>query len=301
MIYHVALLLTADNPPEALVLLERSVDSPPAAIDIQTAIEKSLSEEKSYQYVSSGQALAAHNHWKLAVHAFEKAALLRPDYAEAYLYWGEALQHVAEPETVPLDILEKGLALDEKSPLANLFMGLYWQRKGSHSTALEYFAHAETGWPDKAEVFIEQGRSHGALGELETALENFQKAIEIDPDNGIFYRELAVFCVMYSYQVQETGLPAARLAVQFNDQDPANLDSLGQVLLSLDDHLNASRFFIKALEVDPTYSLAAYHLGIMYSAQNNPELAVYYLQQVLDHSSNPAIREQVERLLSTYK
>jgi tetratricopeptide (TPR) repeat protein len=89
--------------------------------------------------------------------------------------------------------------------------------------------------------------------------------------------------------------------VQFNNQDPANLDSLGQVLLSLDDHLNASRFFTKALEVDPTYSLAAYHLGIMYSAQNNAELAVYYLQQVLNHSSNPAIREQVERLLSTYQ
>jgi tetratricopeptide (TPR) repeat protein len=301
LIFHVALLLAAENPPEALVLLERSKETNPAALDIHSAIEQALSEEKAYQFVSSGQALAANDEWKLAVFAFEKAVSLRPDYPEAYLYWGEALQHVPEPESDPLDILEQGLALDEKSPLANLFLGLYWQREGSHAKALEFFNIVEQAWPDRAEIYVEQGRSQGALGELETALGNFQKAIDMDPDEAIYYRELTNFCVVYSYQVREIGLPAARMAVQLNDQDPANLDSMGQVMLSLEDHFNASQFFLRALDIDPTFSLAAYHLGIMYSAQNNSELTVYYLQQVMSHSSNPAIRDQVERLLSTYR
>jgi tetratricopeptide (TPR) repeat protein len=244
--------------------------------------------------------LALKNYWKYAAYAFQRAVKLRPDYQEAYLYWGEALQHLPDPGEDPLEILEHGLALDEKSPLGNLFLGLYWQREGSHDLALDFFQVSEEAWPDRADIYVEQGRSLGALGDLEKALGKFQKAIETDPDNGVYYRQLADFCVLYSYQVREIGLPAARLAVQYDNQDPANLDSMGQVLLALGDQMNASRFFHKALAVDPTFALASYHLGILYSSQENEDLAVYYLQQVLVHSTNPAIRDQAERLLLAY-
>jgi hypothetical protein len=33
---------------------------------------------------------------------------------------------------------------------------------------------------------------------------------------------------------------------------------------------------------------------------DNPDKAIYYLQQVLVYSNNPAIRDQAERLLATY-
>jgi tetratricopeptide (TPR) repeat protein len=300
-IFHLALLLAAESPVDAILYLEQSGEAYPAAIAIQSAIENSLGEEKAYQYVSSGQSLAAYDYWYLAAHAFEKAVFFRPDYPEAYLYWGEALQHIPEPENDPLDILNQGLALNETSPLANLFLGLYWQREGSHEKALDFFLVAEEGWPDRPDIYVEQGRSQAALGELEIALEKYQRAIELAPEEAVYYRQLVDFCVKYSYQVREIGLPAARLAVQLEDNDPANLDSMGQVLLALDDELNAGQFFLRALEADPGFSLAAYHLGILYSAQNNRELAVYYLEQALFHTTNPAIRDQVERLLLTYQ
>jgi len=70
--------------------------------------------------------------------------------------------------------------------------------------------------------------------------------------------------------------------------------------LALDDHQNASQFFLRALEIDPTFALSAYHLGILYSALSDIDLTVYYLGQVMIHSTNPAIRDQTERLLLTY-
>jgi len=300
VIFKIALLLAADSPADAILYLEQSSENNPEAGDILDAIEGSLKEEKAYQYVSSGQALASKEYWKLAAYAFNKAVNLRPDYQEAYLYWGEALQHISDPGSDPLEILEQGFDLDEKSPLGNLFLGLYWQRQGSHDRALDFFQITENAWPDRADIYVEQGRSLGALGELDKALEKFQKAVEIAPSEALYYRQLSDFCVLYSYQVREFGLPAARLAVQYNDQDPANLDSMGQVLLTLDDHMNASRFFLRALEVEPAFALASYHLGILYSAQDNEDLAVYYLQQVMMYSTNPAIRDQAERLLLSY-
>jgi tetratricopeptide (TPR) repeat protein len=299
-IFHFALLVAAERPPEALPYLDQSAEKFPVAADISGAIRESLSSEKAYQYVTSGQALAAHDYWELAAYAFEQAAILRPDYMEAYLYWGEALQHIPNPVMDAREILEKGLALDDQAVLANLFLGLYWQRQGSHDRALEYFQVAETAWPEQPDIYIEQGRSLAALGDLESALDKYHKAIELAPLSDTYYRQLADFCVLYSYQVREVGLPSARIAVQLNDQDPANLDSLGQVILALDDQMNAIQFFLKALDVDPGFAPAYYHLGILYSARDDRQLAVYYLQQAIINAKNPALLDQAERLLSSY-
>ncbi len=300
IIYKFGTLMAAVSPSEAVIYLDQSSENYPDAGELADLIRSSLSEEKAYQHVIAGQALAARELWKLAVYSFEQAAILRPDYMEAYIYWGEALQHIPNPADDAREILEKGLALDELAPLANLFIGIYWQRLGSHEQALEYFQIAQESWPDKPDLYIEQGRSLGALGELEPALQKYQQAILIAPLDDTYYRLVAEFCVLHSFQIREVGLPAARLAVQLNNQDPANLDSMGQVLLNLDDQLNAIQFFSRAIEIDPEFAPAYYHLGILYSARDEAELAVYYLEQVLIYATNPAIRDQAERLLRKY-
>jgi len=300
LLYHYGLLSAAYQPEGALSNLDQVAEDFPGAATVLTAIQDSMAEEPAYQYTATGQALASIGEWRLAGFAFEKASVLRPDYLEAWAYWGEALQHVEAPTIEPLEALEKALAIDGNSALANMFLGLYWQREGSHNKALEYFEIVEDIWPDNPDVFIEQGRSQAALGNLETAAEKFQQAIDLDPQKGLYYSQLAEFCVNYSYQVKESGLPAARLAVQFDNQNPFFLDVMGQVLLDLQDEMNALVFFQRALEIDPGYAPAYFHLGILYSSREDGERTVYYLQQALQHSNNLALTNQVDRLLSNY-
>jgi len=301
LIYHFGLLVAADTPPKSLPYLDQVREAFPEAAGIATAIRGTISEEPAYQYVTAGQALAAVNQWNLAVYAFERATALRQDYQEAWLYLGEALQHLDEPRDDILDALETGMALDEDSPLANLFLGLYWQRQGSHNTALEFFQVVQDLWPTNADVRVEAGKSLGALGELNAALEKYQQAVDLDPLVGNYYNELAEFCVLYDYQLKEIGLPASRIAVQFNPADEISLDIMGQVLLALDDNLNGVKFFQMALESNPGFAPAHYHLGIYYSAFDDTERAVYHLQQALRYTENPALFDQAERLLSNYQ
>jgi Flp pilus assembly protein TadD len=124
--------------------------------------------------------------------------------------------------------------------------------------------------------------------------------VELYPQQPGYYRMLAEFTVTYAFNVRELGLPAARLAVQLDAQDPANRDVLGQVLLALEDDFNAIKLFQQALELDPEYAPAYYHLGIIYSAHDSREQAAYYLQQAVANSRNPSLTEQAQRLLSTY-
>jgi tetratricopeptide (TPR) repeat protein len=293
-------MMAADAPPKALPYLDQSSQTYPEAQEIAGAIRDAVAEEPAYQYARSGQALAAINQWSLAAYAFEKAVFLRQDYQEAWIYWGEALQHVEDPNEDPLQVLETGLALDEDSPLANLFLGLYWQRQGSHLTALVHFELVETLWPDNPDVLVESGKSLAASGDLQTALEKYQAAVELAPLEGTYYIQLAEFCILYNYQVKEVGLPAGRVAVQLKPEDPGSLDLLGQVLLALEDELNAVKLFQDALEIDPEYAPALFHLGIYYSAHDDADAAIYYLEQALVFSENPSLSDQVERLMASY-
>lgn len=299
-LYNFGLLIAADTPPKALVYLDQVTPDYQEASKVAAKIRDTIQEEPAYQLVSVGQALAAVDKWRLASFAFEKAVTLRPDYPEAWFYWGESLQQIEDPPADPQEILQAGLELDEDSPLGNLFMGIYWQRAGSHAIALDFFAVVEALWPDQAEVLVEEGKSLAALGELETAFIKYQAAIELYPQNPDYYRMLAEFCLLYAFQVREAALPAARLAVQLGSQDPANLDVHGQVLLALGDDINAIRHYLGALELDPTYAPAYFHLGILYSVWEEEDLAVYYLNQAILNSKNPALTDQAQRLLSTY-
>jgi len=301
LIYQFGLLIAADTPPKSLPYLDQVREEYPEASEIAEAIREAISEEPAYQYVTAGQALAAIGEWNLAGYAFDRAVALRPDYQEAWLYLGEALQHLDGSDEEVLAALEKGWALNEDSPMANLFLGLYWQRKGSHNTAIEYFQVVQELWPTNADVRVEAGKSLAALGELDSAYEEYQEAIDLDPLNGNYYNKLAEFCVQYDYQIKDIGLPASRIAVQFSPADEVSLDIMGQVLLALDDKLNGVKFFQLALESNPRYAPAHYHLGIYYSALNDVERAVYYLQQALLYSKNSALIDQAQRLLSNYQ
>lgn len=301
LIYHFGLLIAADTPPKSLPYLDQVREEYPEAAEIASAIRGTISEEPAYQYVTAGQALAAIDEWNLAGYAFDRAVVLRPDYQEAWLYLGEALQHLDGADDEVLDALETGWALNEESPMANLFLGLYWQRKGSHNTALDYFQVVQDLWPTNPDVRVETGKSLAALGELDAAFEKYQEAIDLDPLNGNYYNKLAEFCVLYEYQVKEIGLPMSRIAVQFKPADEVSLDIMGQVLLALDDTFNAVKFFQMALNSNPGYAPAHYHLGIYYSALNDIERAVFHLEQVLQSTKNPALLDQAERLLSNYQ
>lgn len=301
LVYHFGLLIAADTPPKSLPYLDQSREEFPEAEGVASAIRGAISEEPAYQYVTAGQALAAINQWSLAAYAFDRATIQRQDYQEAWLYLGEALQHLDAPQEDVLFALETGLALNESSPLANLFQGLYWQRQGSHQTALDYFQVVEDIWPENADVRVEAGKSLAALGELNAALEKYQEAVELDPLDGKYYNQLAEFCVLNAYQVKEIGLPASRISVQFDPSDEVSLDILGQVLLALDDNLNAVKLFQMALESNPVYAPAHYHLGIYYSTYDDNERTVYHLQQALKYTENPALFDQAERLLSHYQ
>jgi tetratricopeptide (TPR) repeat protein len=242
--------------------------------------------------------LASLDEWALAEEAFRRAVEANPGYAEAWAFLGEAQGH-QDKDSLPA--LEKALVLNPDSVSANTFLSLYWQRRERFDLALVYLYTAARLDPQNPALQTEIGNSLAALGELETALEHYQKAVELAPRDPQYWRSLANFSIRYEVDVRDTGLPAARQAVILDPEEPASLDAMGQILTLLGDPASAERFLTRALQADPGYAPARVHLGLVYILRGERDLA--RVQFDLARSLAPidsAEAEHARRLLEIY-
>ena len=266
--------------------------------------------------MESGRALGSLGEWVLAGAAFERAVELRPDYAEAWAFLGEARQHLDEARLIQafpvsggqaapaktgsaLAALEKALALDPGSVSTCLLLALYWQRQGDFDQALENAQAAANLAPRSPAVQAELGGNLAQAGHLPAALEAYQRASGLAPHDPTYLRLLAAFTLQYDHQVREVGLPAARRAVLIAPDDPASLVTLGQVLFTLGDLVNAERFLQRALALDPGFAPARLHLGLVHLLQNDTDRALEQFTLVRSLAAGTPLADQAERIIAS--
>jgi tetratricopeptide (TPR) repeat protein len=305
--YQLGLLLAAQQPEAAVEHLKLAAELDPrlaASADLlrRNIHAASLADDLNFTLLEAGRGLGSLEEWELAALAFRQATLNRPDYAEAWAFLGEAIQHLPSSETGSngLAELNKALELDPESLSAHLFLALYWQRQQRLDRAFEALQNAARLYPDNLAVQTELGKTLAMQGELQSALEAYQGAVDLAPDDATAYRQLAEFSLEHKYQVQEVALPAARRLVLLKAGDPASLDIMGQVLLSLGDASNAERYFNRALRSDPQYAPAHLHLGLIYLEQGDRPAAYEEFKLVLDQSPGTPAAELAQRLLGEY-
>lgn len=285
LMHHIGLLYASRDPEQAIVYLTRALEIDP---ELETSVQPlrrslrtaRLSDNQAYSLLISGRELASMEAWDLAEEAFRQATILQPDYAEAWAFLAESRQHRSlndNPNESILENLETALRLDPNSVAVNSLAGLYWQRQDRYDLALVYLHTAAEADPDNPTLQIEIGSTLTQLGEITSAQKYYQRAVEMAPDDPIYWRALAAFSVNYELQVREIGLSAARQAVVLSPEDPASLDVMGRVFTLLDDPLSARRFLLRALLNDPGYAPARLHLGLLY----------------LIEGDTPAAREQI--------
>ncbi len=306
--YRLALLLAAEDPGAARAPLEQAAALDPALEAPAQALLQSLRvagrcPDPACALVESGRGLAGLEEWSLAARAFERAASLRPDYAEAWAFLGEALQHLPAPAAsqreAALTALIKALELDPDSVSTYLLLSLYWQRQGHYGRGLDYARQAAELDPLSPAAVSESGACLARTGDLPAALEAYRRAAALAPRDPAYLRLLAAFTLEYDHQVREAGLPAARRAVLLNPDDPASPVVLGQVLFKLGDLTGAERFFRRALELDPAFAPAHLHLGLVHLLQEDPAAAYEQFSLARSLASGTPLAEQAERLIAS--
>ena len=310
--YQLGLLLATQNPEAALAVLEKaaSLDAKleqPVSSLRRAILSARFAENPVYTLLLTGRALAMLDQWRLAAEAFRQSTRTRPDYAEAWAYWGEALQHlegateatssssVAEP--AGLAELQKAVALDPKSLAAQTFLSLYWIRQGRYDRALETIRAALELAPDNPALVAELAAVLAASGDLKQAYQTYQQAAALSPYDPLYLRLQVNFSLQYDYLVAEIALPVARKLVIQDPQDPTNLDLIAQVFIRQGDLVNAERFLLRLLEANPDFAPAHLHLGLLYLLQGAWAAALQELNRTISLAPGSPEARQAQRLL----
>jgi tetratricopeptide (TPR) repeat protein len=313
--FHLGLLYAAHKPDSSLAFLEQAASIEPEFNEVTTRIIRTirsarLLDEPAYTLVSTGRELANLNQWILAHEAFRRAISLREDYAEAWAFYGEAIQQVNnqindiktgidEPD-VSLTALEKAVQLDPESLSAHIFLSIYWQRQGEFEQAAAILESAALLEPENPVVWAELGRCWAKAGDLSKAQENLEKAVDLSPEDPFYWALIADYSINYQVQIKELGLPAARKAVLLAPDSAEYLTLLGQAFYFLGDHSNAEKFMNEALDKEPEYAPAYLHLGMNALAKGDSNQAREHFTLAGSLGEGSLTAEQARRLLERH-
>ena len=125
-----------------------------------------------------------------AIEAYNKALLLKPDYAEAHNNMGIVLQDQSRLEEA--EVYKKAIAIESDFAEAYNNMGTALQDQGNLEEAIEAYNKAVTIQPDYANAYNNMGTAQKKQGKLDKAIVSYTKALVIKPDYAEVYNNMGI-------------------------------------------------------------------------------------------------------------
>jgi tetratricopeptide (TPR) repeat protein len=221
--------------------------------------------------------------FKKANELFGKAIQADPDFAMAHLYhsiYGGSYNIYRQN-------MDKAISLvDKVSPGEKLFI-LFVQAffEGNVSKATEYINKLLTDFPSDKRVHLFAANYYaGLMNDNSSALKQFVKATEIDPDyanayNFIGYSQMA----MENYPEAEK---AFKKYIELDPELPNAYDSYAELLLKIGKYDESIEQYRKALQLDPGFITSLGGVGNNYVFKGDFDAARKYYQEYYDKADN---------------
>lgn len=134
------------------------------------------------EYYSNGLKAFAEQDYKKAIDQFDKAILLREDYAKAYLCRGIVFQMDKQYESAIADY-SKAIELDPEAGIVYNNRGTIYIVKGEYDKAISDFNNAIDLNPKDASTYKNRGYTYYETRYYNSAITDFSKAIELSPND----------------------------------------------------------------------------------------------------------------------
>ncbi len=257
-------LLALDNPTAARAHLQAAASDPTLAQEVADWLAVlNDSEDASYRAARVGRLLLAKNKLPLARRALERAVELNPDYAEAQTYLGYVLDLQGDNGG---SLLEQAAQATPDSVIALYFLGLHQRAAGDLDSALSSFESALARDPQNAALVVEIGLTAMQAQAYVDGESWLNQAVELEPNNPAWVKQLAHHYLGRFISVKEKGLPSAQEAVRLAPDDAEARDLLGWALHLTGNDAAAQAELQRALELDPLSASAHYHMAAVLTA-----------------------------------
>ena len=189
-----------------------------------------------------------------------------------------------------LEYFSQAINLDETYSDAYLQIAIIANINENYSNALQNLKLADNYNRNNPEIYFEKAKSYWNLNDLENAITNFDKVIELsDPEKSIYQTSLNLKNQAISKQNQ---LNPPTIYINVNDAIVYFSRGVDNQIIGDDE--KAIEDFNSALEIDPNYRDAYFSRGMSYKNIGNYTKAIEDFNSALEIDPNffPAIIEK---------
>jgi tetratricopeptide (TPR) repeat protein len=138
--------------------------------------------------------------------------------------------------------------------------------------------------PESPEIQFNIASTYEKMGEVEKALERYEKSGELKPD---FYEAwLAVADIYGKKKSWPEAASAMKKAIDLKATDPIAVFNYAVYAQNAGDVAAAEAAYQKTLEIDPGRALAYYQLGLIEVNKENHEAAIAHFEKFLELAPN---------------
>ena len=214
----------------------------------------------------------------LAIENYEKALLIKPNYADAFCNIGIVQQKKGELNAA-IQNYKKAIKINSRHVSAHYNMGISYKTKGDPEGAIICFKKAIKLHSGYAEAYNNMGIAFIDVSKLEKAVDCFKQAVEIKPDYaeahynmGNALREKNNLVLALSHYQQ---------AFEINPNYVEALNNIGNIFVEKGQLDKAIYNYEKVVKINPQYFEVYFKLANIFLDTCKPERAIDCFKQVI--------------------
>ncbi|MGB7332057.1 MAG: tetratricopeptide repeat protein, partial [Terriglobales bacterium] len=181
--------------------------------------------------------------------------------------------------------------LDSKNVEARVKIGLVQSQRGATGEALQTYLDGSKVNPKEIAFYLLAGGIYESKQDWDHAKQQYQKVLEIQPDNPLASNNLAYVMLQQGGNV-DVAFAMAQTARQKLPDNPDAADTLGWAFYHKHVYTSAINLFKEAVKKEPDSALFNYHLGLAYAKSGQAALAKQQLDRVVKIKPNfPGVDE----------
>jgi tetratricopeptide (TPR) repeat protein len=191
-------------------------------------------------------------------------------WLDPVVFWGNVVAKLP-PDDANLERASTVQALNS--------LGLYLQRNGRRSEAIDLHRRALLKAPRSFDALASLGNAYAAMGKVDRAQSYFYKALEVRPESADAH--LALGRLFTRKGLSGKALKQFGEAVRLQPGNPMALYEMGRALMTQGDIQSAESFLRRATEINPRLHEAQYSLGKVLMKTGRHQAALDLLKKTL--------------------
>jgi len=197
---------------------------------------------------------------ELAVKCFEKALVIKPDFADAHYNLGLTFQELNQIDAAVKSYKET-LLIQSNYAQAHNNLGIIYKELGKTEDAIKSYEQVIILQPDNAEAHHNLGNALNELGRLDEAIKSYEQALSLQPNYYEIHNNLG--SILHEIGQTDRALNSYKEALSINPNFADAHNNLGNILKELGQTDEAFNCYVQALAASPNNAQIHRNFGMM--------------------------------------